>query len=179
MMLDPQAINPLTLPSVPLEMRSLLPQTPCIYFAIDSQGMVQYIGQSGNLQLRWECHHRQKQLELVDGITIAWLTIDSPQLLIEIEAALINWFNPPLNFIKPRLQEVPEEGEIIERLRSRSGLTQKQVADQLKMTVQTISNWETGVRVPRLTPKQTLILCRVLECTLEELASDNQGQKAG
>lgn len=71
-----------------------------------------------------------------------------------------------------------EYSEVITQLRSRSGLTQKQVADRLEMTVQTVSNWETGVRVPRLTPKQTLVLCKVLECTLEELAGDNQGQKA-
>ncbi len=37
-MLDPLTINPLTLPSVPLEFWQQLPETPCIYFAIDSQG---------------------------------------------------------------------------------------------------------------------------------------------
>lgn len=63
-----------------------------------------------------------------------------------------------------------EYSEVITRLRSKCGLTQKQVADKLEMTVQTISNWETGVRSPRLTPKQTLVLCKALECTLEELA---------
>ncbi len=176
-MISPSTINPLTLPSVPLEQRSLLPQIPCIYFAIDSEGVVQYIGQSGNLQLRWEYHHRQKQLELIDGIAIAWLTIDSPELLIEIEAALINWFNPPLNFIKPRLQEVPEESEIIERLRVKSGLTQRQVAEALGKTDQTVSNWENGVRTPKLTPKETLSLCRILQCSLEDLAGELPGNK--
>lgn len=61
--------------------------------------------------------------------------------------------------------------EVITKLRNKSGLTQKQVADSLGLTVQTISNWETGLRVPRLTPKQVLILCKTLQCSLEDLAS--------
>ncbi|MFN6475252.1 hypothetical protein [Nostoc sp. DedQUE07] len=36
-MFNPQSINPLNLPLLPLEQRSLLPQTPCIYFVIDCQ----------------------------------------------------------------------------------------------------------------------------------------------
>lgn len=61
--------------------------------------------------------------------------------------------------------------EVITKLRNKSGLTQKQVAESLGLTVQTISNWETGLRVPRLTPKQVLILCKTLQCSLEDLAS--------
>lgn len=178
-MINPSTLNPLTLPSLPLERRSLLPVTPCIYFAIDSEGVVQYIGRSGNLQLRWEYHHRQKQLELIDGIIIAWLTIDSPDLLIEVEAALINWFSPPLNFIKPRLQGVPEECKTIESLRTKANLTQRQVADALGKTDQTVSNWENGVRLPKLTPSETLALCKVLKCTLEELAGETEGISKG
>ncbi|MBW4422628.1 MAG: GIY-YIG nuclease family protein [Myxacorys californica WJT36-NPBG1] len=52
-MIDPQTINPLALPSVPLELRSQLPETPCIYFAINSLGQVQYIGRSANPKRRW------------------------------------------------------------------------------------------------------------------------------
>lgn len=90
-------INPLALPSLPLKERSLLPATSCIYFAIDCQGVVQYIGRSLNLQQRWMQHHRQSDLEKVDGVQIAWLAIDTPELLPEIERALIEWFSPPLN----------------------------------------------------------------------------------
>ena len=36
-MINPSDINLYALPSVPLEDRSRLPQSPCIYFAIDSQ----------------------------------------------------------------------------------------------------------------------------------------------
>lgn len=64
------------------------------------------------------------------------------------------------------------EGEQIMRLRERVGLTQRQVAEALGKTDQTISNWENGVRTPKLTPRETLALCRVLKCTLEELAGE-------
>lgn len=64
------------------------------------------------------------------------------------------------------------DGEQIMRLRNRAGLTQRQVADALGKTDQTVSNWENGVRVPRLTPPETLALCRVLRCSLEELAGE-------
>ena len=47
-MLDPLTISPPSLPSFALESCHQLPETPCIYFAIDSQGTVQYIGRSIN-----------------------------------------------------------------------------------------------------------------------------------
>ena len=56
------------------------------------------------------------------------------------------------------------------KLRERAGKTQRQVAEAVGVTVQTVSNWETGRRIPTLTPGQTLKLCEALECTLEELA---------
>ena len=56
-------------------------------------------------------------------------------------------------------------------MREREGLTQKQVADALGTTVQTVSNWE-NVREPRLNPGVMLKLCRILNCTLEELAGE-------
>lgn len=62
-------------------------------------------------------------------------------------------------------------GENILRLRTRLGLTQRQVADAVGVTVQTISNWETGESKPRLSPEQTLALCEVLQCSLKELVA--------
>lgn len=61
--------------------------------------------------------------------------------------------------------------ENILRLRVRVGLTQRQVAQLVGVTDQTISNWETGTYKPRLTPEQTLALCQVLQCSLEELVA--------
>lgn len=62
-------------------------------------------------------------------------------------------------------------GEKIMNLRKRQNLTQRQLAQAVGVTDQTISNWEQGVYKPRLTPAQTLALCRILECSLEELVA--------
>lgn len=64
-----------------------------------------------------------------------------------------------------------DSGQIM-KLRERAGLTQRQVAEALGKTDQTVSNWENGVRSPKLTPKETLALCRILKCSLEELAGE-------
>jgi hypothetical protein len=80
-MLNPSDLQLSALPWLPLEERSQLPTTPCIYFAIDSQGVVQYIGRSINPQQRWSQHHRYSQLSAIDGVKIAYLSIDATELL--------------------------------------------------------------------------------------------------
>ncbi|MCC5640647.1 helix-turn-helix domain-containing protein [Nostoc sp. CHAB 5844] len=70
-----------------------------------------------------------------------------------------------------------EYSEVIMRLRTRAGLTQRQIAEVLGITVQTVSNWENGVRTPKLTPRETLSLCKILKCSLEELACELPGDK--
>jgi len=95
--IDPKTITPTQLPSVPLESRAMLPKTPGIYFAIDSQGTIQYIGRSVDINQRWKQHHRCDQLEKVGEVQIAWLEVSDTRLLSPIEKALIKWFRPPLN----------------------------------------------------------------------------------
>ena len=115
-------INPLSLPSVSLEERSQLPKTPCIYFVIDSEGMIQYIGRSINPNKRWTKHQHYYHLEAMGGIKIAYLTIDTPEMLPSIERALIAWFKPPLNNAK-----IKGKGLIVRRtiVKEVSGLGQR------------------------------------------------------
>lgn len=47
-------------------------------------------------------------------------------------------------------------GEKIKKLRKSRGWTQPQLADQLSVSKQTISNWETGIKVPRMGSLQKL-----------------------
>jgi len=96
-MINPSELNLLVLPSVALSDWKQLPCTPCIYFAIDSFGAVQYIGRSVNPRSRWARHHRRNQLDAIGNVCIAYLSVDLPELLPEIEEALIAWFKPPLN----------------------------------------------------------------------------------
>jgi hypothetical protein len=95
-MTNVSTVDPLSLPSVALTDKSKLPTIPCVYLAIDSQGVVQYIGRSVNPRDRWRGHHRNEELSDIGGVRIAYLTVDR-DLLCEVEKALIQWFNPPLN----------------------------------------------------------------------------------
>jgi hypothetical protein len=93
---NPAPVDPLALPSLPLTDRSQLPVCPAVYFALDGDRVL-YIGRSGNLQQRWITHHRYSQLKGLNNVRIAWLECSDPSLLPEIEAALIEYFQPSLN----------------------------------------------------------------------------------
>lgn len=60
---------------------------------------------------------------------------------------------------------------IVER-RKELGLTQQQVADVVGVKARTVQYWENEGRPPRLNLVQLLRLCRVLNCSLEQLARD-------
>ncbi|NEP02551.1 MAG: helix-turn-helix transcriptional regulator [Symploca sp. SIO2E9] len=55
------------------------------------------------------------------------------------------------------------------KLRKRLGLTQRKVAEAVGVTDQSVSNWEAGRFEPRLTISQMQALCRILQCSLDEL----------
>lgn len=95
-MINLETLDLSTLPGVALESKSELPTQSAIYFAIDSQGTIQYIGRSGNLKQRWSQHHRYSQLVSTGNIRIAYLFLDA-DLLPNVEEALIKWFQPHLN----------------------------------------------------------------------------------
>lgn len=132
-MINPIEVNPLTLPSVSLEERMKLPCIPCVYFAIDSQGQIQYIGRSTNPRRRFQAHNKGFELGKMLDVRIAYLETDI-DLLSEIEQALINWFQPPLNKLKRTMSD-PDCGYVgeipmsrIAELRSKVGLTRARVS---------------------------------------------------
>lgn len=55
-------------------------------------------------------------------------------------------------------------------LREAQGLTQRQIAQAVGVTDQSVSNWECGIHVPRLTLRQTVSLCQAVDRSVEELA---------
>lgn len=55
------------------------------------------------------------------------------------------------------------------QLRQAVDLTQEELAAQLGVTVQTVSNWENGRATPRLTIPQFKTLCRLLKKDPDEL----------
>ena len=54
-------------------------------------------------------------------------------------------------------------------LRLEAGLTQRDIADALGVSEQTVRNWEQGKHDPRLTIPQVKKLCRLLKKSLDEL----------
>ena len=54
-------------------------------------------------------------------------------------------------------------------LRKQHNLSQRDIAHALGITDQTVSNWEQGRSEPRLTIRQVILLCRILECSLTDL----------
>ncbi|MDZ8135795.1 MAG: GIY-YIG nuclease family protein [Nostoc sp. DedQUE04] len=85
-MINPQTINPFFLPSVTLEKRSQLPVTSGIYFVIDIQNKVRYIGKAINLRERWR-NHKVLNSGLLQS-KIAWFDLLKEQLDI-FESKLI------------------------------------------------------------------------------------------
>jgi len=58
------------------------------------------------------------------------------------------------------------------RLRTLRHLTQKELADALGVTENTVANWERGRAIPKLTPSQFKTLVKMLQIGLEELPDD-------
>ncbi|PSB16071.1 XRE family transcriptional regulator [Phormidesmis priestleyi ULC007] len=54
-------------------------------------------------------------------------------------------------------------------VRKLAGMTQRQFADLLGVTISTVSNWERGVQVPRLTFFQTKLIMDASGLTIDEL----------
>ena len=54
--------------------------------------------------------------------------------------------------------------------------TQSEIAKELGVRSQTISNWENGISTPSLNPEQTLKLCSILRVSLEDLVKGFLGK---
>ncbi len=136
-----------------------LPETPCVYLVVNSQGKVLYVGKSENLRKRWKSHYKLSSLIEESGIRISYVEVQE-DLLFKVERALINALNPPLN------ENEPSKG--IASLRQKVGLTQRQLADLVGVTETTVRNWEnnrSGVECFERVAK----LCDSLQCTPNDL----------
>ncbi len=58
------------------------------------------------------------------------------------------------------------------RLRTIRHITQKELADSLGVTENTVANWERGRSIPKLTPNQFKTLLKVLEISIDDLPDD-------
>jgi DNA-binding Xre family transcriptional regulator len=166
----PQDINLCALPSVLLADRKQLPQTAGIYFAIDGDGVVQYIGQSTNLRQRWLNHHRKSALDGISNVQIAWIEVSEPSLLREIEEALIEYFNPPLNGLI-RKESIQSDGKTICKLKElmkKEGLNQLQLSEATGLSPTTVGNLYRN-RFSRIDVSTLKTLCKYFRVGIEGL----------
>jgi putative transcriptional regulator len=72
------------------------------------------------------------------------------------------------------MPEHPSSQEsVLKRRREELGLTQRDVAAAVNVSVQTVSNWETGrYKEAKLTLPQVKALCRILQWSIEELPDE-------
>ena len=87
------------LPSVPLSQKANLDRCSSIYFALDSNNNVLYVGRAINLLFRWRDHHRFEQLSEINRtnpIRIAWWECN-PEQLKQAEEHFIKVYKPRLN----------------------------------------------------------------------------------
>ncbi len=66
-------------------------------------------------------------------------------------------------------------GEIILKLRKQNGLSQEQLGEQVKVTRQTISNWELNETTPNL--EQLKLLSKALNISIDELIGNKLESK--
>ncbi|PSM48463.1 hypothetical protein C7Y66_14210 [Chroococcidiopsis sp. CCALA 051] len=89
------------LPSVPLSRKADLDRCSAIYFALDSNHNVLYVGKAINLLFRWKDHHRFEQLSQINrtnSIRLAWWECTpDPQVLTQAENHFIKVYKPLLN----------------------------------------------------------------------------------
>ena len=105
-----------SLPFVPLTQRDHLSGCAAIYFALDSDDRVLYIGKAANLQSRWQGqdHHRLDQLLRIHKhipVRLLWLDCnDRASQLNAIEVFYIRHYHPLLNRTQvPAKKIVPAE----------------------------------------------------------------------
>lgn len=85
------------LPSVRIADRKQLPKSPGIYFAVNANNEVLYIGKAVNLHKRWHRHHRYIELCSIEDIRLCWIETAEIDALEEAEETLIERFSPLLN----------------------------------------------------------------------------------
>lgn len=98
------------LPSLFWSQKASLPNCPAVYFVVDSENRVLYVGKATNLLARWKDHHRFEQLNKINRkipLRLAWLECSlqkldaTEKLFIENCLPLLNSSSIPAKKIIP------------------------------------------------------------------------------
>lgn len=105
------------LPYVEFIKKDQLPETAGIYFAIDKDQKIWYIGRAQNLRNRWLGHHRYEQLKKINkksNIKLLWYSCENNEnTLTQLENYFIDTYHPVLNSTKVEAKRItPAEIEL-------------------------------------------------------------------
>lgn len=144
--LEKVKINIATLPSMPFTDLVRLPNIRGVYFALDDQGRVLYIGQTVSLTRRWMGHGKLPEISESGCTRIAWLC--SSGNLRHLESVFIRQFKPPLNTERSqRSSGKMMIGEVMLKYRQSKGLGVREVALQIGISHGTLSRVERGEKM--------------------------------
>lgn len=102
-----------TLRSVPFGSPPDVPGGEGVYFVLDADGRVLYIGSTWGLHSRWRGHNKQSQCEEAGAVRIAWFNCPWREAEI-IEADLIFEMQPVLNVRGKRNRLQPGKRQLSE-----------------------------------------------------------------
>lgn len=105
------------LPLVEFLKKDQLPETAGIYFVVDRDWKVWYIGKAQNLRTRWLGHHRYEQLEKINKkthLSLLWYSCENnATTLTQLEDYFIETYHPALNQTKVEARRItPAEIEL-------------------------------------------------------------------
>lgn len=95
-MILPASVDLNSLPSVPLSQAHSLPAIAALYFCL-SNSQPLYIGITGDLNRRWQAHHKTIALLNYSDVKIHYLAIAPEQVTDNLERQFIDYWQPSLN----------------------------------------------------------------------------------
>jgi GIY-YIG catalytic domain len=137
-----------------------LPTIAGIYFAIEEDEEVAYIGQSLNIRQRWRTHHVQgdlcdlTSLESARRVRLAWLAVEDAQERDRLERSFIRKFRPRLNQAHngdPQLIKVPAQRRVYTSTSCETNedemLSPSQFAEKIDRPYSTVMAWLKAKRI--------------------------------
>lgn len=118
-MINPETLKILCLPWMPMNEKSAFPRRRGIYFAVDENNVIQYIGKAENIKARWQNHEKCRELKKLGTIKVFYLFISDDKLsLIDIEEKFISYYKPPFNIIEPKSPKVDVKKQPMKMVRT-------------------------------------------------------------
>lgn len=93
------------LPSLRMSEIGRLPDIGAVYIAATCESRVLYVGQTVFLARRWRTHHRLEQIQQEPDARIFWIPESNPEAARRLENALIERFQPELNWTEHPVSE--------------------------------------------------------------------------